>query len=263
MKKKAPDPTRWRTAASALALAVLIAATIWAVRKPEAIAALSPTRELPVYCVERTDKKIAISFDAAWGNEDTQTLIDILTAHNVRATFFLVGGWVEKFPESVRALSDAGMEVMNHSETHPHLSQLTSEQIQGEVNACSDRIEAITGVRPPLCRCPCGAGDHPVITAIRALGVEPIQWDVDSLDWKGLSADEITQRVLRGVKPGSIVLFHNAAEHTPEALAGIIESLQAEGYELVPISELLPEGETTIDPNGTLRPAAPVPAETG
>ena len=179
MKKKAPDPARWRTAASALALAVLIAATIWAVRKPEAIAALSPTRELPVYCVERTDKKIAISFDAAWGNEDTQTLIDILTAHNVRATFFLVGGWVEKFPESVRALSDAGMEVMNHSETHPHLSQLTSEQIQSEVNACSDRIEAITGVRPTLFRCPYGEYDNHVITAIRALGVEPIQWDVE------------------------------------------------------------------------------------
>ena len=252
MKKKAPDPARWRTAASALALAVLIAATVWAVRKPEAIAALSPTRELPVYCVERTDKKIAISFDAAWGNEDTQTLIDILTAHNVRATFFLVGGWVEKFPESVRALSDAGMEVMNHSETHPHLSQLTAEQVQDEVNACSDRIEAITGVRPTLFRCPYGEYDNHVITAIRALGVEPIQWDVDSLDWKGLSADEITQRVLRGVKPGSIVLFHNAAKHTPEALPSVIEYLLQNGYIIVPVSELLLQGDYEMDHTGRM-----------
>ena len=124
------------------------------------------------------------------------------------------------------------------------------------MNTCSDKIEAITGVRPTLFRCPYGEYNDTVITAIRDLGVEPIQWDVDSLDWKGISADEITKRVLDGVKPGSIVLFHNAAEHTPEALAGIIESLQAEGYEFVPISELLLEGETVIYPDGTQKPAA-------
>ena len=247
---------RMRDLVSAGMLALLVAATVWTARKPEVVAAIAPARQLPVYCVERTDKKISISFDAAWGNEDTQTLIDILTAHDVRATFFLVGGWVDKYPESVQALADAGMEVMNHSETHPHLAQLSSEQVQSEVSTCADKIEQLTGTRPTLFRCPYGEYNDTVITAIRALGVEPIQWDVDSLDWKGISADEITERVLRGVKPGSIVLFHNAAEHTPEALAGIIESLQADGYEFVPISELLLEGETTIDVNGTQKPAA-------
>ena len=250
MKKKAPDPTRWRTAASALALAVLIAATVWAVRKPEAIAALSPTRELPVYCVERTDKKIAISFDAAWGNEDTQTLIDILTAHNVRATFFLVGGWAEKYPESVKALADAGEEVMNHSETHPHMASLSRDEVQAEVRQCSERIAAITGTAPTLFRCPYGEYNDEVIRAIRDLGVTPVQWDVDSLDWKGISAEEIARRVLTKVQPGSIVLFHNAAEHTPEALPGIIEALQADGYTIVPISENLLQGDYTIDTTG-------------
>ena len=247
---------RMRDLVSAGALALLVAATVWTARRPEVVAAVAPARQLPVYCVERADKKLAISFDAAWGNEDTQTLIDILTSHDVRATFFLVGGWVDKYPESVKALADAGMEVMNHSETHPHLAQLSSEQVQSEVSACADKIEAITGVRPTLFRCPYGEYNDTVITAIRALGVEPVQWDVDSLDWKDLSADEITKRVLDGVKPGSIVLFHNAAKHTPEALAGIIESLQADGYEIVPISELLLEGETTIDVNGMQKPAA-------
>lgn len=246
---------RMRDLVSAGMLALLVAATVWTARRPEVVAAIAPARQLPVYCVERTDKKISISFDAAWGNEDTQTLIDILTAHDVRATFFLVGGWVEKYPESVQALADAGMEVMNHSETHPHLAQLSSEQVQSEVSTCADKIEQLTGTRPTLFRCPYGEYNDTVITAIRALGVEPIQWDVDSLDWKGISADEITERVLQGVKPGSIVLFHNAAEHTPEALAGIIEQLQADGYEFVPISELLLEGETTIDVNGTQKPA--------
>ena len=255
-KPNKQSPARWRTGISAALLALLLAATVWTVRKPDVVAAIAPARQLPVYSVERADKKIAISFDAAWGNEDTQTLIDILTAHDVRATFFLVGGWVDKFPESVKALADAGMEVMNHSETHPHLAQLTAEQVQNEVTTCADKIEAITGVRPMLFRCPYGEYNDTVITAIRAIGIEPIQWDVDSLDWKGLSAAEITERVLSGVKPGSIVLFHNAAEHTPEALAGIIESLQADGYEIVPISELLLTGETTIDVNGMQKSAS-------
>lgn len=248
---------------SAAALAILVAATVWTARKPDIVAAIAPTRQLPVYCVERADKKIAISFDAAWGNEDTQTLIDILKDHDVRATFFLVGGWVDKYPDSVKALADAGNEIMNHSETHPHLSQLSAEEVKAEVNTCSDKIEAITGVRPTLFRCPYGEYNDTAITAIRALGVEPVQWDVDSLDWKGISADEITERVLKGVKPGSIVLFHNAAEHTPEALAGIIESLQAEGYEFVPISELLLTGDTVIYPDGTQKQAAPAPTEAG
>ena len=221
---------RMRDLVSAGMLALLVAATVWTARKPEVVAAIAPVRQLPVYCVERTDKKISISFDAAWGNEDTQTLIDILTTHDVRATFFLVGGWVDKYPESVQALADAGMEVMNHSDTHPHLAQLSSEQVKSEVSTCADKIEQLTGTRPTLFRCPYGEYNDTVITAIRALGVEPIQWD--------------------------IVLFHNAAEHTPEALAGIIESLQADGYEFVPISELLLEGETTIDVNGTQKPAA-------
>ena len=247
---------RVRDLVSAGMLALLVAATVWTVRRPEVVAAIAPARQLPVYCVDRSDKKIAISFDAAWGNEDTQELIDILTAHDVRATFFLVGGWVDKYPESVQALADAGMEVMNHSDTHPHLAQLSAEQVKSEVSTCADKIEAITGVRPTLFRCPYGEYNDTVITAIRDLGIEPIQWDVDSLDWKGISADEITQRVLKGVKPGSIVLFHNAAEHTPEALAGIIEALQKDGYELVPISELLLEGETTIDVNGMQKHAA-------
>ena len=247
---------RVRDLVSAGMLALLVAATVWTVRRPEVVAAIAPARQLPVNCVDRSDKKNAISFDAAWGNEDTQELIDILTAHDVRATFFLVGGWVEKFPESVQALADAGMEVMNHSDTHPHLAQLSAEQVKSEVSTCADKIEAITGVRPTLFRCPYGEYNDTVITAIRDLGIEPIQWDVDSLDWKGISADEITQRVLKGVTPGSIVLFHNAAEHTPEALAGIIEALQKDGYELVPISELLLEGETTIDVNGMQKHAA-------
>ena len=198
---------------------------------------------------------LSISFDAAWGNEDTQQLIDILGKYNIKATFFVVGEWVDKYPESVKALHDAGHEVMSHSNDHAHFNSLSAEEITADLNTCNDKIEAVTGVRPTLFRCPYGEYDDHVINAVRSLGMEPIQWDVDSLDWKDLSAGEITQRVTSKVQPGSIVLFHNAALHTPEALPAIIEALLQEGYQFVPISQLILDGNYTIDHTGRQCPA--------
>ena len=190
-----------------------------------------------------------------WGNEDTQELIDILGRYGVRATFFVVGDWVDKYPESVKALHDAGHEVMNHSNTHAHMNQLSAQEIIADVEACNDKIEAVTGVRPTLIRPPYGEYNDEAISAIRSIGMEPIQWDVDSLDWKEISAQEIAQRVTSRVQSGSIVLFHNAALHTPEALPGILECLLQEGYTFVPISELILEEPYTIDHTGRQCPA--------
>lgn len=185
-----------------------------------------------------------------WGNEDTQQLIDILGKYNVKATFFVVGEWVDKYPESVKALHDAGHEIMNHSNDHAHFNSLSTDEIIEDLNACNDKIEAVTGVRPTLFRCPYGEYDDHVINAVRSIGMEPIQWDCDSLDWKDLSVTDITKRVTSKVQPGSIVLFHNAAKNTPEALPSIIEYLLQEGYTFVPISEIILKGEYTIDHTG-------------
>lgn len=149
-----------------------------------------------------------------WGNEDTQQLIDILAEHDIRATFFVVGEWVDKYPESVKALYDAGHEVMNHSNTHPHFTQLSSSQMAAEVKACADKIEAVTGVRPNLFRPPYGDYNDSVVSTMRNEGFYTIQWDVDSLDWKKPGSDAIVKRVLEKTKSGSIILFHNAAEQT-------------------------------------------------
>ena len=190
-----------------------------------------------------------------WGNEDTQKLIDILARYKIPATFFVVGEWVEKYPESVKALHSAGHEIMNHSDDHAHYPQLTMEEVVADLNACNDKIEAVTGVRPKLVRLPYGDYDDHSISAVRSIGMEPIQWDVDSLDWKDLSAGEITRRVTTKVCPGSIVLFHNAAKHTPEALPGIIECLLREGYTFLPISQMILTGEYTLDHTGRQCPA--------
>jgi len=241
---------RERKTACAVMAFLVAAAVLFVSETPGFVGAAARTRQLPIYSVQRDQKMVSLSFDAAWGNEDTGELIEILGRYGVKATFFVVGDWVSKYPESVKALHDAGHEVMNHSDDHAHFNRLSASEIAANISACNDKVEAVTGVRPTLFRPPYGEYDDHVIEAVRAMGMEPIQWDVDSLDWKDLSASEITARVTGKVGAGSIVLFHNAAKHTPEALAGIIEYLLAEGYTIVPISELVIDGEYTIDHTG-------------
>ena len=163
-----------------------------AVALPAAITTTAAARQLPIYSVERAEgeKLCAISFDAAWGNEDTQKLIDILAEYNVKTTFFVVGDWVDKYPESVKALADAGHEVMSHSDHHDHYNTLSREQIVADINASCQKIEAVTGSRPTLIRCPYGEYDDHVISAVRSLGMEPIQWDADSLAWQDYDAGD-------------------------------------------------------------------------
>lgn len=235
---------------SGLSLALAIVLVFWLVNSPSIVGASATKRQLPIYCVQREDKVVAISFDASWGNEDTQTLIDILAKYGVKATFFLVGDWVDRYPESVIALSEAGHEVMNHSSTHAHFSKLTEDEIISDIEKCNGKIETLTGKKPTLFRCPYGEYDDHVIKAVNSMGMTAIQWDVDSLDWKGISANEISSRVTTKVQPGSIVLFHNAAENTPEALPGIIEKLIADGYKFVPVSQILLSGDYVIDHTG-------------
>lgn len=239
-----------------LAVGALVTLAIFCtVNMPSAVQTSVATRQLPIYCVDRDDNMLSISFDAAWGNEDTQQLIDILARYGIKTTFFVVGQWVDKYPESVRALHEAGHEIMNHSNTHAHYNSLSAQEIIDDINACNDKIEAITGVRPTLIRCPYGEYDDHVIAAIRSIGMEPIQWDTDSLDWKDLSAAEITKRVTSKVQSGSICLFHNAALHTPEALPSILEFFKQNGYTVVPISQLLLAGEYYMDHTGKQCPS--------
>ncbi len=170
----------WKKKAAAL-LAAALAVSLGGYAASYPTEALATERQLPIYCVDRGQQKIcSISFDAAWGNEDTQTLINILEQYNVKTTFFVVGDWVDKYPESVKALNDAGHEIMSNSAHNDHYNSLSTEKITDYLKESSDKIEAITGVRPTLIRCPYGEYDDHVVKAIRDYGMEPIQWDVDS-----------------------------------------------------------------------------------
>ena len=215
-----------------------------------AVNAMTKARSLPIYSVAREEKKIAISFDCAWGTEHTDAILKALDQNDVRCTFFMVEFWTEKYPEYVKKIDEAGHEIGTHSKTHPYMSKLSEAEIRAELSSSSEAITAVTGKKVDLFRPPYGDYDNLVIDTAKSMGIYSIQWDVDSLDWKDLSATDIAMRIINGVKPGSIILCHNNGLHTAEALPLIFSTLQNRGYEFVPIGELIYRENYTIDANG-------------
>ena len=164
----------------------------------------------------------------------------------------MCGYWIDKYPDEVKKIAEAGHDLGNHSATHPHMSKLTKEQIADEIKDTGNKIEELTGVKSELFRAPFGEYTNDVISTAEELGYYTIQWDVDSLDWKEYGVNEEISRVLghKNLQNGSIILFHNDAKYTPEALDSIIKGLKEKGYEIVPISELIIRDGYTIDVNG-------------
>ena len=210
----------------------------------------SGARSLPVYSVERTDNKIAISFDCAWGTEHTDAILSALAEAGVRATFFTVQFWAEEHADYLKKVSDAGHEVGTHSATHSYMSRQSEAEIRAELESSSQAITAVTGKPVTLFRPPYGDYDDLLIDTCRDMGIMPVQWDVDSLDWKNLSAADIAERIISRVKSGSIILCHNNGLHTAEALPIVIDALHAKGFTFVPIGELIYCENYTIDVTG-------------
>ena len=210
----------------------------------------SSTKLLPIYSVETDKKQIAVTFDAAWSAEDTDTIIKILKKHNAKATVFVVGEWVNRNPEAVKKFYSSGNEISNHSSTHADFSKLSREEIRTEITECNKAVKSITGKEPKTVRAPSGEYDNKSIEVAESLGMKMIQWDVDSLDWKLLSVEEMYNRVVNKVQNGSILLFHNGVENTPEALDMILSKLEKDGYEFVTVSELIYWDNYTIDHTG-------------
>jgi len=211
---------------------------------------LNINRQLPIYSADIPDRRVAISFDASWGSDKTERILQILKDKNVRATFFLTGLWVDKYPDLVKKISEEGHDVENHSNTHPHMSQLSDSQIVNELKVNEEKIVKLTGRKPYLFRPPFGDYNDKVIITAKSLGYYTIQWDVDSLDWKGLNTEAIINRVLPNVKKGSIILFHNNGDFTADALPYIIDKLKENGYQIVPISQLIYKENYYIDHEG-------------
>ncbi len=229
--------------------AVLVVSGVSA-RYETAQAAKTQERKIPVYCVNTGEKKIAVTFDAAWGAEDTEELLAILQEYNAKATVFAVGDWVRKYPDAVRAFYDAGHTIGNHSDSHKAYSKLSLEEIQADIQACNAEIEKVTGKPPRLLRAPSGDYSNDTLTAAEGLSMQTVQWSVDSLDWQGLSVEEMVTRVTGAAENGSILLFHNDVKNTPEALRQILKILSEKGYRFVTTEELLYWEDYRIDGTG-------------
>jgi len=220
--------------------------------------AASEKRKIPIYCVQTDSPKVAISFDAAWGADDTDTLLAILKEYNVHATFFLCGYWIDKYPEEVKRIYEQGHDIGNHSNTHAHGAQLSLSQNQAEIQGVTDKVKNLLGIDINLYRAPYGEYNNTVMSAAESLGYYTIQWDIDSLDWKNYGVQEEVDRVLdhKHLGNGSIILFHNDAKYTPQALPIILAGLKAKGYEVVPVSQLIYKDNFVVDSEGRQRPAA-------
>lgn len=210
----------------------------------------NPIRRLPIYCVETSEKKIAITFDAAWSAEDTDEILSILKEYNAEATIFVLGTWVDSNPDAIKKFHKAGHEIANHSDTHKLFSKVSREEVIKEIENCNKKIENITGEKVKLLRVPSGDYDNKTIEIAESMNMKVIQWSVDSLDWKKLSVEEMYSRVVTKTENGSILLFHNGVENTPTALRMILEKLKNDGYEFVTVSELIYWDNYKIDHTG-------------
>ncbi len=207
-------------------------------------------RKVPIYSVETTENKVAISFDAAWGADKTEGIMETLKEYHANATFFLVGFWVEDYPEVSKKIAENGFEIGTHSNTHPDMVKLSREQKKLELTTSIDIIQKTTGVSPSLFRAPFGSYNNELIDVAESLNLKTIQWDVDSLDWKGISANEIHSRIMSRVKNGSIILCHNNSKNILNALPLILSSLQAKGYSICSVGELIYQDSYVIDRAG-------------
>lgn len=242
-------------------LLILVAAAVCAVgfgyhwkQNPALISVHSTVngRELPIYNVQTDEPKISISFDAAWGNDDTSKILEVLKKHQVHTTFFMTGGWVESYPDDVKAILADGHDLGNHSENHKNMSQLSEEEIQSELMTVHNKVKELTGYDMFLFRPPYGDYDNEVIQTVKGCNYYPIQWSIDSLDWKNYGVEDIINRVCNSDKlqGGAIILCHNGAKYTAEALDQLLTGLEEKGFQLVPISELIIREDYHVDVNG-------------
>lgn len=210
------------------------------------------TRKIPVYGVEASqdDKVIALTFDAAWGADKTQGIIDIMQQYGAKGTFFLVGFWIDKYEKETKAIAEAGFDIGNHSRNHLNMPKLSEDEIRAEIEYVNDRVQALTGITPKYFRAPFGDYNDRLMTAVEEMDMVGVQWSIDSLDWKGLDGKQIYERVVPKAKSGDIVLFHNNSDHILDALPKILSALKEKGFRFVVLSELVATDGFSVDNNG-------------
>lgn len=231
-------------------VAFLLAALL-AFQGVPALLASFTVREMPICRVRTQEKKVALTFDTDTGNRETERLLGVLQTYQVKATFFVVGAWARRYPQSLRALARDGHEIGNHSDTHPHMPKLSGAEMRRQMTGCGDSVRSETGEAPSLFRAPYDDYSNLLLETARSASLQSVKWSVDSLDWKNLPPGEIVRAVTSQVQPGDILRFHNGALNTAGALPGILSYLQEQGYDVVPVSQLIYHENYIVDDTGT------------
>ena len=231
-----------------LTVAVLIG--IASFDKAKVIPTSAVERNLPIYNVQTEEKKLAFTMNCAWNADDIDQILEVLKNNDVKITFFMVGEWVDKYPDAVKKIYEAGHEIGSHSNTHPHVNNLSSEKNLEEIKLSVSKIEKITGSQTKLYRTPYGEYNDTVIKTATENGYYPIQWDVDTLDYEGKTGDEMWGRIKGKIKNGSIILSHNGTKHTAESLDMLIKNIKSKVFEIVKVSDLIYKDNYRIDSNG-------------
>ena len=234
---------------SILTVAVLIA--VANIGNIIAIPTLSTQKYLPIYNVKTEEKKIAFTMNCAWNADDIDSILETLKNNDVHITFFMVGNWIDKYPEAVKKIYEAGHEIGSHSNTHPHVNNLSAEKNLEEIQLSVSKIEKITGQKTNLYRAPYGEYNDTVIKTAQENGYYTIQWNLDTLDYKDLTGDEMWNRLKDKLENGSIILSHNGTKHTADSLDMIIKNIKAQGFQVVPVSELIYKEDFSINNDGT------------
>ncbi len=231
-------------------LAVLTVAAIIFMSVAKGFKVAAAEKKVPIYAVSRADNRIALTFDCAWGNSNTDLLLSLLKEAGAPATFFVTGEFCDKYPDDVKKIYDAGHEIGNHSDIHPHVEGININDLISDTRECSRKIKMITGSEPKIYRAPYGEYDDNVVSTIEGMGLKMIQWSVDSIDWQEPDADTITERVVSKTESGSILLFHNDLQNTSQALPDVLSKLKQKGFTFSKVSDLVYYDSYHIDSSG-------------
>ena len=211
----------------------------------------SVPKYLPIYNVKTDEKKIAFTMNCAWNADDIDSILETLKNNNVHITFFIVGDWVDKYPEAVKKINEAGHEIGSHSNTHPHVNKLSAEKNLEEINLSVAKIQKTTGQKANIYRVPYGEYNNTVIKTAEENGYYTIQWNLDTLDYKGLTGEQMWNRLKNKLENGAIILSHNGTKHTADSLDMLIKNIKSKGYEIITVSQLIYKDNYIINGNGT------------
>ena len=232
-------------------VAVLFTISIFVNNKQTLEVSSSTNENLPIYNVQTEENAVSLTMNCAWNADDIDSILDTLNKCNVKITFFIVGDWADKYPEAVKKISENGHEIGNHSNTHPHVNKLNIDKNCEEITKCSEKLKNITGKEVNLYRCPDGEYNNTVINAANSLNYYSIQWSLDTLDYTGLTGNEMWNRLDRKLKKGDIILMHNGTKHTADSLELLIKNIQSKGLEIKKVSDILYKDNSNINENGT------------